>query len=87
MSYDTYEEKDKREMLSKIRGILKKIYIKHENITFLKAEKLVEEELGMSSHDLPIKLDVYSITYHMIEDGLIKGKFNMHGLDTFTLIK
>ncbi len=60
MSYDHYD-KEQKEMLRKIRGILKKIYIKHEKLTVLEAKKLVEEELGMSSHALPIKLDVYNI--------------------------
>lgn len=87
MSYDRYD-KEQKEMLRKIRGILKKIYIKHEKLTVLEAKKLVEEELGMSSHALPIKLDVYWITHNMIKDREINGKIsgNLES-DTFTLLK
>lgn len=88
MSYDLYNKREEKEVLRNIRGILKKIYIKHEKMAFLDAKKLVEEVLGVSSHQLPIKLDVYWITHNMIKDGEIKGKIKgMPESGTFTLLK
>lgn len=78
----------KKEWSRKIKVILKKIYIKHEKLTLLEAKKLVEEELGLRSAELPIKLDVYWFTHEMIKDGEINGKIsgNLES-DTFTLLK
>ncbi len=77
-----------KEWSRKIKVILKKIYIKHEKLTLLEAKKLVEEELGMSSHALPIKLDIYWFTHEMIKDGEIKGEISASSeSSTITLLK
>ena len=59
-----------------IKDIVIDIYQKHPKITFLKVFKLLEKEIGMTTHFLSVKADIYHITYTMIQDGEIMGEID-----------
>lgn len=75
-NFNTLSKNNYEYELRYLKDIMITIYQKYSQINLSKVRELLVKEMGVSTHILPVKTDVYGITKRMIHDGEILGEID-----------